>query len=362
MVNLRLKNAIGIVQNKAEIEFFNSNTRESIALAIDFPEILDFLKKFDGKNSIDDIYELFPSYTKNSLSQLLRFLHQNNVLISDDIKYSKEEEINDNRLISFLEDYCQSSSEVVEKIALIKNSCVMIIGLGSVGSLIAVYLAKMGVTDFILVDKDKVDISNLHRQYYFEDQISMAKVDALSTELKKINPNSNCIKIKEYLTDTFFDKTNLPEEISLIINCADEPSVDYTSRIIAEHAMHKNIPHIIGGGYNLHLTLIGQTIIPFSTACFDCFTKNLNELNLVELNNVRKLHRENRKVGSFPPLSGIASTLAALDAIKIIIKKHEYLNNNNKRIEFSLKDYSINTIEINKHTQCEWCNNEKNSR
>lgn len=360
MGNLRLKNSIGIVQNKSEIEFFNSNTRESIALKIDFPEILDFLKRFDGKNSIDDVCEFFPNYTKNSLIQLLIFLNQNNILISDDVEYSKDEEINDNRLISFLEDYCQSSSEVVEKIKVIKNAHVMIIGLGSVGSLMAVYLAKIGVNNFILVDNDKVDISNLHRQYYFEDHISMAKVDALSAELKKINPNSNCFKIKDYLTDAFFDKSDLPKNINLIINCADEPSVDYTSRIISEYAMRRNIPHIIGGGYNLHLTLVGQTIIPFNTACFQCFTKKLNELNLIELNNVRKLHRENRKIGSFPPLSGIASTLAALDAIKIIIKKYKYLNNNNKRIEFSLKDCSINTMQINRHIQCEWCNNEKN--
>ena len=83
----------------------------------------------------------------------------------------------------------------------------------------------------------------------------------------------------------------MPAHLDLIINCADEPNVDKTSRIVAEYAMEKRIPHIIGGGYNLHLTLIGQTIIPFKTACFECFNLFLKELNDTSLRNVKKLHK-----------------------------------------------------------------------
>ncbi|OYQ80708.1 hypothetical protein B9T19_05590 [Ignatzschineria sp. F8392] len=360
MSNLRLRSLIGIVQNEAGVEFFNSNTRESILLEIDFPEILTFLKKFDGRTPFVEICAYFPNYTPESLKYLVNFLHQNHILILDDKPYSESDK-NDGRLISFLEDYCYLSSEVIEKIDLIKSSRIMIIGLGSVGSLIATYLAKQGIGNFILVDNDTVEITNIHRQYYFEDQIGIQKTIALNEELKRINPRVKCELIQDCLTEDFFEKHLLSHPIDLIINCADEPSVDYTSRIVAKYSMSKNIPHIIGGGYNLHLTLIGQTIVPYQTACFECFTQKLNELNLSDLKNVKKLHRENRKIGSFPPLSGIAATLATLDAMKIIIKKFKYLNNSNKRIEFSLKDYSIKTIQVDKNPNCEWCGNEKNN-
>ena len=203
-----------------------------------------------------------------------------------------------------------------------------------------------------------MDSSNLHRQYYFEHQIGLQKSQALFNDLKSINPNIQVNIINRYLTENFFDDFD-DVDISLIINCADEPSVDVTSRIIAKYAMQNNIPHIVGGGYNLHLTLIGQSIIPFKTACFECFNTALGQLNQIELQNVKKLHRENRKLGSFSPLSGIAGTLATLDAFKILIGRIDLLQQANKRIEFNLKEHRFNVIDIEKNPNCKWCQNEK---
>lgn len=150
----------------------------------------------------------------------------------------------------------------------------------------------------------------------------------------------------------------MPAHLDLIINCADEPNVDKTSRIVAEYAMEKRIPHIIGGGYNLHLTLIGQTIIPFQTACFECFNLFLKELNDTSLRNVKKLHRENRKLGSFAPLSGIASNLAVLDAFKLLIGRADKLQQANKRIEFNSALHQFSVMQVNRSKKCKWCGNE----
>lgn len=231
----------------------------------------------------------------------------------------------------------------------------MIIGLGAVGSLIASYLTKSGVGNFILVDADNVDISNLHRQYYFESEIGQKKGENLKNQLKMMHSDLNVEIITEHLQHNFFERIKFAKPVDLIINCADEPNVDITSRIIAEYAMKYKIPHIVGGGYNLHLTLIGQTIIPFETACFKCFGNALNELNNVELKNVRKLHRENRKLGSFSPLSGIAASLASLDAFKVLIGKNEFLQQVNRRIEFNMVQHQLNIIDIPRNPDCEWC-------
>lgn len=65
---------------------------------------------------------------------------------------------------------------------------VAICGLGGLGSNIAVSLARAGIGKLILIDFDRVDITNLHRQQYKANQIGMVKTDALSDNLKEIAP------------------------------------------------------------------------------------------------------------------------------------------------------------------------------
>lgn len=68
------------------------------------------------------------------------------------------------------------------------KATVAICGLGGLGSNISICLARAGVGKLILIDFDKVDISNLHRQQYKAAQVGMPKAQALSDNLKEINP------------------------------------------------------------------------------------------------------------------------------------------------------------------------------
>lgn len=70
----------------------------------------------------------------------------------------------------------------------LKSASVAIAGIGGLGSNIAVSLARCGVGVLLLVDFDKVDITNINRQQYFVEQIGMDKTDALKETLQKINP------------------------------------------------------------------------------------------------------------------------------------------------------------------------------
>jgi sulfur carrier protein ThiS adenylyltransferase len=68
------------------------------------------------------------------------------------------------------------------------KATVAICGLGGLGSNISICLARAGVGKLILIDFDKVDISNLHRQQYKATQVGILKTQALSDNLKEINP------------------------------------------------------------------------------------------------------------------------------------------------------------------------------
>ena len=70
----------------------------------------------------------------------------------------------------------------------ISSTTVGICGLGGLGSNIAIALARAGIGKLILIDFDKVDITNLHRQQYKASQVGMYKTEALRENLKEINP------------------------------------------------------------------------------------------------------------------------------------------------------------------------------
>lgn len=68
------------------------------------------------------------------------------------------------------------------------SATVAVCGLGGLGSNIAISLARAGIGKLILIDFDRVDISNLHRQQYKASQVGKYKAEALVENLKEISP------------------------------------------------------------------------------------------------------------------------------------------------------------------------------
>ncbi len=68
------------------------------------------------------------------------------------------------------------------------EATVAVCGLGGLGSNIAIALARAGIGKLVLIDFDKVDITNLHRQQYKANQIGLYKADALAENLREIAP------------------------------------------------------------------------------------------------------------------------------------------------------------------------------
>ena len=75
-----------------------------------------------------------------------------------------------------------------DDLARIRGVRVGLAGAGGLGSNCAWMLARSGFADFVIVDHDVVDASNLNRQFYFASQVGRPKVDALRQNLLEINP------------------------------------------------------------------------------------------------------------------------------------------------------------------------------
>ncbi len=83
----------------------------------------------------------------------------------------------------------------------LKESTVAICGLGGLGSNIAISLARAGVGTLILIDFDRVDIANLNRQQYKASQLGMEKSQALSENIREINPYLHLIPHTAKITE-----------------------------------------------------------------------------------------------------------------------------------------------------------------
>ena len=81
------------------------------------------------------------------------------------------------------------------------SATVAICGLGGLGSNIAIALARAGIGRLILIDFDRVDITNLHRQQYKADQIGRYKTEALADNLREIAPYIELEIHTEHITE-----------------------------------------------------------------------------------------------------------------------------------------------------------------
>lgn len=100
-------------------------------------------------------------------------------------------------------------------------STVAVCGLGGLGSNIAVALARAGIGRLILIDFDKLDISNLHRQQYKAEQTGMYKTDALTENLKEIAPYLEVESFTEKMTEHNFQ--SMLRQANIICEAFDDP-------------------------------------------------------------------------------------------------------------------------------------------
>ena len=147
----------------------------------------------------------------------------------------------------------------------LKNSKVAIFGIGGVGSFVVEGLARAGVYNFILVDNDKVSLTNLNRQLIATTKtIERPKVDVAKERILDINPNANVETYQEFYTSD--RKEILDKNIDYIIDAVDT----VTAKIaLVERANELNIPIIscMGTGNKLNPTMFEVSDIYKTSVC-----------------------------------------------------------------------------------------------
>lgn len=182
-------------------------------------------------------------------------------------------------------------------------SRVLIVGMGGLGSPIALYLAAAGVGTLGIIDHDIVGLSNLQRQimHNFND-VGRPKVQSAAEKISRLNQD---IKVNTYyqtLTETTA-KEIIPK-YQLVVDATDNFSA---RQIINKTCWALGIPFIYGGV----LAMQGQmmTIIPGRGPCFSCLFRGTPPENAPTTSTV----------GILGAMAGAIGTLQAAEAIKLLL-------------------------------------------
>ncbi|PLX06890.1 MAG: thiamine biosynthesis protein ThiF [Marinilabiliales bacterium] len=102
---------------------------------------------------------------------------------------------------------------------ILKTKTVGIAGCGGLGSNCAISLARVGIGNLIIADFDKIEESNLNRQYFFKDQVGKIKSDTLKENISKVNPEVKVTSHNVYVEYNNF--SNIFKGCDLIIEAFD---------------------------------------------------------------------------------------------------------------------------------------------
>lgn len=153
-----------------------------------------------------------------------------------------------------------------DKMNIIKNSSVIVFGLGGVGSAAAEALARAGVGTLGIVDKDVVDVTNINRQLIATDKtVGQSKTDAVAERLLTINPKLNIHKYNLFYLPETADNIDL-SQYDFILDCIDNVTAKI-ELVVRARESGVNIISSMGTGNKLHPEMLELSDISKTSVC-----------------------------------------------------------------------------------------------
>ena len=215
----------------------------------------------------------------------------------------------------------------------LKQSKVAIVGAGGLGSPVALYLSVAGIGHITIIDKDKVDLSNLNRQVlHWHKDINRPKVESFEDKLKQLNPfltvKSQCVTFNER------NGISLLKDHDFVVDALDSFVDRY---VLNKICLELEIPYVHGAVYGFEGEVM--TVLPGKSACVGCRYK------------VKRDENEPFPVIGFVP--GIIGTIQASEVIKGILGIGELLTN--KVLRYNGLTQEFLCFNLNKNPDCKYC-------
>lgn len=220
----------------------------------------------------------------------------------------------------------------------LKESRVLLVGAGGLGSPVALYLAAAGVGTIGLVDFDVVDLSNLHRQILHGSAgVGSSKIDSARDRLHDINPN---VEIKAY--EARFESGNALEiarGYDLIVDGTDNFATRY---LVNDASVLLGIPNVYGSVYRFEgqASVFGAPDGP----CYRCLFREPPPPHLIP---------SCAEAGVLGVVPGLVGTIQATEAIKQLLGLGDTLVG--KLLTIDVMTMAFRTIEIRRDPECPAC-------
>ncbi|BAO43219.1 HesA/MoeB/ThiF family protein [Thiolapillus brandeum] len=190
------------------------------------------------------------------------------------------------------------------------GSRVLIMGLGGLGSPVAMYLAVAGVGELILADFDRVDLSNLQRQIiHTRSRLEQPKTRSGAAMIGELNPDC-----KTRLIESHMDEAQIVRQVAqadLVMDCTD----NFTSRFAINRAcVSQGVPLVSGSAIRWE----GQVSVfcdQPGAPCYHCLYGDTGDLDDSCTNN-----------GILAPVAGIIGSIQATEALKLLTGAGEPLS------------------------------------
>jgi molybdopterin/thiamine biosynthesis adenylyltransferase len=219
----------------------------------------------------------------------------------------------------------------------LRNSTACVLGLGGLGSKIALQLVGMGIGHLRIVDRDIVSRVDLHRQYLYDtESIGRPKVEVAFKKLKLLNPDTELIVFPESL-----NSTNAAEIIAgadIVLDGLDRPESRY---LVNRTCFKYGVPYVFGAAIQAYGSV--STIVPGQTFCLECFRPGRRNDDSLKA----------AVVGVDPSVLGIVTSVQVSEAVRLLT--HRQPNLLNKLMHIDLSDLSFQIITGSRQEKCSVC-------
>lgn len=226
------------------------------------------------------------------------------------------------------------------------SASVLIVGLGGLGSPVALYLAAAGVGELLLNDFDDVDASNLQRQViHQENDIAKNKAVSAQQKIQQLNPSCQTQALTKKL-----DKIELDiyvKKVDAVVDCSD----NFTSRYLLNQLCVKNKTPLISGAA---IRFEGQISVFHNyqpdDACYRCLYPQ-SDADIENDNDNEALNCSENGVMS--PVVGVIGSLQALETIKVLANIGQTLRNRLLLFDGLTQEYR--NMKFKKDASCPVC-------
>ncbi|NDF25787.1 MAG: 4-methyl-5(B-hydroxyethyl)-thiazole monophosphate biosynthesis protein, partial [Thaumarchaeota archaeon] len=223
----------------------------------------------------------------------------------------------------------------------LRSAKICVVGVGGLGNPITTRLVAMGVGKLRIIDRDVIELSNLHRQTMFdESDVGQVKVEVAAKKLKKLNPDVEIESLPISIND--YTALDAVEGCDVVIDALDSVNARYA---LNKACVEKNIPFVTGAAVGVS----GQafTILPGKSACYFCMFPALDEDSMPTC-SIEGVH---------PSILSIVGGIEVAEAVKIIIGKSPSLSD--KILHIDLENLDFVTTRTFRAEECSVCGSGK---